>query len=146
MKICTKCNIEQPLSNYHKSKITKDRLKPACKTCRSNYMKKRRLSRLEQSRKESRDWAKNNPDKVKDSMYRINYGISYSDFKKLAHKQEGKCALCTLKPKTTLCIDHNHSTGQIRGLLCRSCNGALGVFGDSVEGLHKAILYLEGSG
>ncbi len=77
------------------------------------------------------------------------YGISNETFKKLWDEQKGLCAVCerpllfksTRKAKT--CIDHNHVTKQVRGLLCDSCNRGLGFFFDSLELLQKAIEYLK---
>lgn len=59
--------------------------------------------------------------------------------------QAGGCAICGKAPKPgkVLCVDHNHKTGAVRGLLCAGCNHALGVFGDTTTGLRKAIQYLE---
>src|ERR1035437_5063849 len=54
--------------------------------------------------------------------------------------EDKKCELC--RAERPLCIDHDHKTGAFRGWLCSSCNRALGTFGDSVEGLNKAIAYL----
>ena len=57
------------------------------------------------------------------------------------------CALCGRPFSTPLrkCVDHDHKTGAIRGILCNLCNRALGQFGDSVECLQKAIDYLRGA-
>ncbi len=54
-------------------------------------------------------------------------------------KQRGICALC---PRPATCIDHDHSSGRFRGLLCRQCNAALGTLGDCAAGLLRAIDYL----
>lgn len=73
------------------------------------------------------------------------YGITPEDFNMMHENQKGLCAICN-KPelvKANLAVDHDHNTGKVRGLLCSTCNHALGAFGDSVELLHKAIAYLE---
>lgn len=57
--------------------------------------------------------------------------------------QDGGCAICGAKPKTRrLNIDHCHATGQVRGLLCPRCNRGLGWFGDRIDRLHAAAVYL----
>jgi hypothetical protein len=59
---------------------------------------------------------------------------------------QGKgCELCGL-PAEPLMKDHDHKTGQFRGWLCRKCNAALGVFGDDIAGLTRAIAYLSKAG
>ena len=56
--------------------------------------------------------------------------------------QKGKCAIC-LRSMKVLCADHNHATGTARGLLCRDCNRALGLFKDDLNLLHSACTYLK---
>lgn len=74
------------------------------------------------------------------------YGISEKDYTQMVASQSNKCALCGRPPrKNRLSIDHDHKTGKIRGLLCAPCNRALGVLGDSVDGLGKAVDYLQAS-
>ena len=58
------------------------------------------------------------------------YGISPADYDALLAKQDGVCATCGKPSEETLCVDHCHETGTIRGLLCRQCNFALGCFKD----------------
>jgi len=77
------------------------------------------------------------------------YGITESDYARLLEAQGGRCAICgTDSPppgkagSTHLCVDHDHGTGKIRGLLCRHCNSALGLFGDDTVILARAIGYL----
>ena len=74
---------------------------------------------------------------------RLNhYGISEMDFARLVILQEGKCAICK-EPVPKPCIDHDHLTGKVRGLLCDACNAGLGFFKDSQTALLSAIQYLK---
>jgi hypothetical protein len=76
---------------------------------------------------------------------RRDYGISASEYLALFERQKGACALCEeVVSHRRLCVDHDHQTGRVRGLLCIQCNSALGTFGDTADGLKKAIEYLEG--
>lgn len=94
----------------------------------------------------SRRWYYKNPDKVRNAKYKRNYGISLDDYNELFQKQNGLCAIC-FKPETRmkyrLHIDHCHGTGKIRGLLCNTCNRALGLFKDNPEVLLRAYKYLD---
>lgn len=68
------------------------------------------------------------------------------DFSRILQAQDGKCAICHTPEEECrggLVVDHNHSTSTHRGLLCRVCNAALGIFGDSREILESAIEYLD---
>lgn len=72
------------------------------------------------------------------------YGITEQEYRKLLRRQHGVCAICGAKPKNqTLAVDHDHETGKVRGLLCRSCNVALGCLKDDIRLLSAAIVYLE---
>lgn len=70
------------------------------------------------------------------------YGMSFSDFRQLRSKD--RCDICTvyLTPKSR-CIDHRHEDGKVRGVLCRQCNTALGLFKDNQEILTRARTYLD---
>lgn len=60
-------------------------------------------------------------------------------------RQGGRCAICERSPgilRVALRVDHDHATGRVRGLLCDSCNAALGLFGDETARLERAIEYL----
>lgn len=57
-------------------------------------------------------------------------------------EQNGVCAICKFKPKTVFHVDHCHSTGKVRGLLCINCNMALGLLKDNKMFLSQAIDYL----
>jgi len=75
-------------------------------------------------------------------------GITKEQYEQVFKVQEGKCAICKSPPKDThdLAMDHNHSTNEFRGLLCKECNRALGLFGDNIEVLTNAVLYLKQRG
>jgi hypothetical protein len=62
--------------------------------------------------------------------------------------QKGRCRICGGLPDATgrLCVDHNHATGKVRGLLCRLCNAGLGAFRDNVKCVAEALKYLKGTG
>lgn len=77
--------------------------------------------------------------KHKSEFYK--YGLSGKETQKL--KEIKQCQICA--SNDTLSIDHDHSTGKIRGVLCRRCNTSLGSFQDSEELLQNAINYLRRS-
>lgn len=72
------------------------------------------------------------------------YGFSPHNYERILRIQNGRCAICeTATPgKKGLSLDHDHETGAVRGLLCTSCNIALGNFRDDEKILEKAIWYL----
>jgi Autographiviridae endonuclease VII len=69
------------------------------------------------------------------------YGLTRESYNDLLESQDGLCDICA-EPMELPCIDHDHVTGEVRGLLCVSCNAAIGQFHDSVEVLESAIAYL----
>lgn len=72
------------------------------------------------------------------------FGLTLDKFQKMFLNQRGHCKICgNLPDKRGLSVDHDHRTGQVRGLLCFRCNAALGGFSDSVRLLKKAIQYLQ---
>lgn len=90
---------------------------------------------------------KENPEKTKKyekvSSLRRMYGIELSEYNKMLKEQEGSCAICKSKPNTRMLhVDHCHSLGNIRGLLCHGCNTGLGLFKDNKGLLMSAIKYL----
>jgi hypothetical protein len=86
------------------------------------------------------------PEIFKDRRLKRNYGIGLDFYEQLLGKQDGKCAICG-EPENgrALAVDHDHGTGNIRGLLCTNCNNGLGRFRDDVSRLRNAIEYLKNS-
>ena len=76
------------------------------------------------------------------------YGVTPEQYAELYRVQQGMCKLCRHPTRRgtggDLDVDHDHETGKIRGLLCHSCNHALGILGDNVAGLELALKYLKG--
>lgn len=71
------------------------------------------------------------------------YGITIEEYNAILIKQNGKCAICgNGSTEKDLSVDHDHITGHIRGLLCNSCNMAIGLFDENITLLRKAIDYL----
>lgn len=85
------------------------------------------------------------PDEAKlDSHVRTKYGISAEEYNSLLLAQGGGCAICQRPPDNErLCVDHDHETGRVRGLLCRRCNSGIGQLKDSVALLLRAANYVE---
>jgi hypothetical protein len=91
-----------------------------------------------------KEWKMRNPRRSKSIQLKHKYGISVEDFDALMAGQGGCCAICK-ESKKRLGVDHNHSTGAIRGLLCHSCNVAIGLLHENVNALQRASKYLERS-
>jgi len=87
-------------------------------------------------------WDKNTKQYKKNATLKHVYGITLEDYENMYISQEGKCITCH-KFYEVLCVDHNHLTGKVRGLLCRNCNTALGVINDNIVILENMIVYLE---
>lgn len=93
----------------------------------------------------NKEWEKKNPERRKNKYLERLYGITLEQYNETLDKQEGKCGICETHQsnfKRDLSVDHCHKTGNIRGLLCDSCNIALGNFKDNPDILKKALKYL----
>ena len=85
------------------------------------------------------------PERVKDARLRREYGITLPEYNRVIRGQGGCCAICkrlVKEFKNALAVDHSHSLGTVRGLLCWNCNKALGVFRDDIERIKAAVVYL----
>lgn len=141
MKQCPKCKLEKGPTAFYKDPSTSDGLSCWCSMCQREegreYYKTNRAARL--------NYAKRRPKLLyRKNHLRTRYGCSLEDYELLLKKQKGVCAICKQKCKTkpSLGVDHCHTTGEIRGLLCATCNPALGLFKDSPKLLLAAIRYL----
>lgn len=87
---------------------------------------------------------KESTDESKNRHLLQRYGISLDEYRNLLEGQGGLCLICNIKSNYKLHVDHCHTTGKVRGLLCGSCNRALGLLKDNTMFLLKAIEYLNG--
>ena len=130
-KLCPLCKENKPHSAFYKARGKSFGISSQCKSCR----------------KERYPWE---PDSGKRSHLRNRYGLEWEDYVNLWHTQEKRCSICEqpiiLHGKSSgdvAHVDHCHTTGNVRGLLCGHCNKGLGYFRDSLEVLKDAITYLE---
>lgn len=121
-KRCGKCGITKPRAAFGRLIGTGTGLHSWCRACCATAARARRQG---------------NPDGVRHVKYRMPRGM----YDELRAKQQGRCAICK-RDDRVLAVDHDHSTGEIRGLLCRRCNSAIGFLGDSAAMAYSAAQYL----
>ena len=104
----------------------------------------------EQRRAYQRDYREANAERKRELRLAYLYAITVEQYNEILERQGGVCAICrgeeTRTVKGTICslaVDHDHETGQVRGLLCQACNAALGGFRDDPELLKRAADYIE---
>jgi hypothetical protein len=90
-----------------------------------------------------RQWKLKHPGYFRKNMLKKKYNLSLAEFQAMVKRQKGKCCICHQRPRSVLHVDHNHTTGSVRGLLCSGCNRGLGCFQDRPALLKKAAKYLE---
>ena len=131
-KRCSTCKELKFFKDFSKHKSMPDGHHPQCKQCRSVY----RLppASLAKARKRTREW-----NRFKSS------GFTPKDFEQTLANQNGRCAICRTDDPgaTNWHADHNHDTGQKRGILCHKCNTGLGLLKDDIDVLCAAIDYLK---
>jgi hypothetical protein len=107
------------------------------------------LAHLEQKRDAAKRRRQLDPSKERQHSWRQNgIEISYDQYQEMLEKQYGKCAICGIHQddlSQALAVDHDHETGQVRGLLCSKCNKGLGLFQEDCLNLEKAVEYLKKS-
>lgn len=152
LKKCTKCGTDAPLSEFYGKNHW-------CRGCKRAYGIKWRCGN-EKNREKIREWQRLNKERINTrrrlkrhcipgyataERVRDKYGLSLAEYRNMLKRSEGLCAICR-KPTEKLCVDHCHSTGKVRELLCRPCNIGLGGFCDSIGALEAAIAYLKRHG
>lgn len=133
-KYCPTCEVEKPLESFYNVSTRFDGKSKACKIC---------------SNKIDMKYKKDNK-KYKEYIHKCTlkrkFNLSLDEYNQMFTKNNGCCYICNRHQtsfKTRLAVDHCHTTGKIRGLLCSPCNTALGSFKDNIDILNKAINYLK---
>lgn len=118
-KRCSICKLIKPASNFYLSNTNADGLHGWCKKCSDKRTVENGRKRL--------------------------FGVSPEQFNTLLIKQNKSCAICKTNTsgKKDFNLDHNHNTGEIRGILCFKCNLMIGLCGDNIRLLEQAIKYLK---
>ncbi|OHD23878.1 MAG: hypothetical protein A2Y38_17005 [Spirochaetes bacterium GWB1_59_5] len=126
-KRCTRCKQWKGFELFHKSAVHPSGRASACIEC---------LRKVD--------------DVVYEKKLEQKFGLSVQDYQALLIAQSGRCAICLRPERATkfgkvvrLSVDHCHTTGRVRGLLCRSCNFGLGSFDDDPDTLLLAANYLD---
>ncbi len=116
-KLCLKCGEVKPWSEWHRNATASDGLSTRCKACRA--VEGGRAGHLKRQ-----------------------YGLTEAERDRLIAAQGGVCCICLSAPPEH--VDHCHETGRVRGVLCFSCNAALGQFKDRPDAIRRAAAYVEG--
>ena len=131
-KTCTKCGNTKDINEFYKrgGKISPETKHNHCKDCTRKRIKQT-----------------HDPLKYRNQHLKRNYGITLNDYNQMLTEQKHQCVVCgTTEPggkHGKFMVDHCHSTGKVRGLLCKSCNIALGEVGDNTQTLQSMIEYLQ---
>lgn len=101
----------------------------------------------ERTKAKVRAYNKRNPRQKINNRLQNSYGITLEEFEQLLIDQNNCCAICGTehKKEQSLHVDHNHNTGEVRGLLCHNCNFGIGHFQDDFNLLIKASEYIKSS-
>lgn len=138
MKTCIKCRKERPEEDFYLHRKTGSWRIGKCKDC---------------TVAESVQWRRDNPERANRTRrmgeLKRKYGITSEEYENLEKAQNGVCAICG-KPQNVkygrspfLCVDHDHTTGKIRGLLCYPCNLVVGNCLEDSRILEKTMIYLK---
>lgn len=153
---------KQPTCGHPDRKIRSNFM---CESCHRKWVRLNRPDQHEKSQRAKRRWDFKNKEKAdalkkayyldhcvsdeykqrtKERLFKKQYGLSLADINAMKAAINYQCPSCLkFEPTITLCVDHCHETGKVRGLLCRSCNSALGRLGDNADGVKRLLAYLE---
>lgn len=132
-KVCAECRLEKPASDFYV--VDGGRyLSGPCKPCTAV-----RVARFRAEKRAEHGF----------DAYHVmrTYGVTVEQYREMLARQGGVCAVCQREPDDaarSLCVDHDHETGAVRGLLCRPCNAAIGLLEEDPDRLRAALAYLEG--
>lgn len=133
MKKCSKCGLPREINKK-------------CAPCRREYQRSKYQQYSDSRKLASKKFREKNPTYQKDYDLKLNYNISLAEYNKIKSQQDDQCKICGILEKDSgskgLVVDHDHTNGNIRGLLCSNCNRALGYFKDNPQIVLNAAKYL----
>lgn len=151
-KACARCKREFPTSVFATTVHGEIRLRAYCQSCHRAVNAESALRRREIVKKHKIEYRKRRYLTIKDKMrtreLRIKYGLSREEFNEMGRLAGWKCEICSLpvregvKGRSQLHLDHCHTTGKPRGILCSVCNTGIGKLGDNAKSLERALAYL----
>ncbi len=161
MKQCNKCGAVKPPDDFYAEKGGRNGRRPECKVCTNARRKEWYRANKEREIARVTAWQKANPDRVKawrlknrdrlnkqlrEIHLRKKFGLTPEQYDEMLERQGGGCAICESPPTPgiSLHVDHDHGTGEIRGLLCVRCNNGIGLFRESPDLLDRAVKYILG--
>lgn len=134
-KPCTKCRTVKPRADFAKGEGPGG-LHSWCRACSSAHARAHRATGSRFQGERVARWKQQG----------IN--ATWDDYQALMDAQGGRCAICDRTEEEvgrSHALDHNHDTGEPRGILCTTCNSAIGLLWDSPDVLRRALTYLEAS-
>lgn len=143
-KRCVKCGEVKSVTEFSINRSNASGRAVYCAPCDALLQRQGYAVNIESRREYARNRWKENPNSAwANRLYR--YGMRTEDFERIWADQDGACAICRLvfEDRLVACIDHDHESGAVRGLLCAMCNGGLGMLGDDQSRLLAALAYLE---
>lgn len=147
-KICTKCNVAKSLDLFQRDTNLLGGFKNACKDCIRQYDIEYRKLNKNRIKKKKQEYYTSKPHIQKSIYLRLKYNLTIEQYESMLIAQNYKCAGCGSESVEhdrykSLCIDHDHATGQIRGLLCHPCNTAIGASKENINRLEGCAEYLK---
>ena len=153
-KTCSKCKQSLPLNRFGLHNKTKDKLRTYCKECWNAYKHEWRIHNpdkfIEQQRRNNQNTKLRGRYKVqplseqRTQRLKRLYGLTDAQYESILAEQDGRCACCGRVPDLEPRVDHDHKTGDVRGILCHKCNVGIGLLGDTEDRVQLAVDYLAG--
>ena len=115
-----------------------------CLGCARESFRRYHHADKERARRKGQKWTRDNPEKAKNKVWR-RYGIDVVAARKAWDAHDGRCACCGSATPTSRgwVVDHDHASGKVRGVLCVKCNTGIGLLGDTLETVLRAVDYLQ---
>ena len=142
MKTCSKCKKHKAYTEFYKMTVSLDGHAYYCKECDNKRRREQRKADPVATQQSNRN-----------RQLLKRYGMTIKDYEEMFEQQGCKCGICGVtenhsgntgpRKEWSFSVDHCHTTGKVRGLLCNDCNRALGLFKDNTETIKAALMWLD---